>query len=155
MLGDFNLGNINWCWSEDEKRLMPCDLHLDCEYLLVDCLFSLNLTQINDVKNNLGRILDLSNSNSNSDTNRTNFYRIRKEYEFLNKYLYNNYINQAEQNIKCDSKAFWKFINSKRGNSGIPNNLTFNGQSYSALQSMILLDFLVQFMMNLIQIVRT
>ena len=65
--------------------------------------------------------------NSNSDTNRTIFYRIRKEYEFLNKFLYNNYINQAEQNIKCD-------INSKRENSGIPN-LTFNGQSYSDLQS--------------------
>ena len=36
---------------------MPRDL--DSEYLLVDCLFSLNLTQINDVKNNLGRVLDL------------------------------------------------------------------------------------------------
>ena len=53
----------------------------------------------------------------------------------LTKYLYNNYINQAEQNIKCDSKAFWKLINSKRENSGIPNNLTFNGQSYFDLQS--------------------
>ena len=38
---------------------MPRDLHLDCEYLLVDCLFSLNLTQINDVKKNLGRIPDV------------------------------------------------------------------------------------------------
>ena len=40
-------------------EFMPDDLHLECEYLLVDCLFSPNLTQINDVKNNLGRILDL------------------------------------------------------------------------------------------------
>ena len=62
------------------------------------------------------------------------FYRIRKEYEYLNKFLYNNYINQAEQNIKCDSQAVWKFINSKRENLGIPNNLTFNGQSSSDLQ---------------------
>ena len=37
VLGDFNLGNIYWYWSEDEKRLMPRDLHLDCGYLLVDC----------------------------------------------------------------------------------------------------------------------
>ena len=47
------------CWSEEEKMLMPRHLHLDCECLLVDCLFSLNLTQINGVKNNFGGILDL------------------------------------------------------------------------------------------------
>ena len=92
---------------------------------------TVELKRLKNAKNKAYKIF----KNSNSDTNRTNFYRIRKEYEFLNKYLYNNYINQAEQNIKCDSKSFWKFINSKRGNSGIPNNLTFNGQSYSDLQS--------------------
>ena len=59
VLGDFNLINIIWCWSEDEKGLMPRHLHLDCEYLLVYCLFSLNLSQINHVKNNLGRILNI------------------------------------------------------------------------------------------------
>ena len=73
VLGDFNLINIIWCWSEDEKGLMPRYLHFDCiyfllstwyllffcEYLLVYCLFSLNLSQINNVKNNLGRILNI------------------------------------------------------------------------------------------------
>ena len=32
-LGDFNLRNINWCWSKDEKGLMPRYLHIHSEYL--------------------------------------------------------------------------------------------------------------------------
>lgn len=259
VLGDFNLGNINWCWSEDVYRLRAHGLNLECEYLLTDCLFSLNLIQINDIKNSIGRILDLvfvstninvsisksdrllsRNSihhvalevnlsvyeyveeneisfrrnfrkadydglnnvlnaiewnsifpdeelsaiyrvftdiiypaidkfvplekitrnynvpwcnhhlkslknarnkayikykNSNSETNKTNFFRIRKEYEFLNKYLYGQYLAHAERNIKCNSKTFWNFVNSKRKKSGIPNNLKFNDESYNDLQS--------------------
>ena len=41
------------------------------------------------------------------------FIELEKNMNFKKKYLYNNYINQAEQNIKCDSKAFWKFVNAE------------------------------------------
>ena len=49
--------------------------------------------------------------------------------------------------IKNDKNKVYK--------SGIPNILTFNGQSYADQYVMVLPDFIVQFMMNLIQIVRT
>jgi len=63
VLGDYNLRNTSWFWSDAEKRLLPSSGNND--YFLVDSLFSMDLMQINDINNSLGRILDLIFVNTN------------------------------------------------------------------------------------------
>jgi len=39
----------------------------------------------------------------------------KHELQFLNKFLYNQYICEVEHSLKANSKALWRFVNSKQG----------------------------------------
>lgn len=45
----------------------------------------------------------------------------QKEFNFLNKFLYKQYMIKIENDIKLNPKSFWKFIRSKRQNTDIPS----------------------------------
>lgn len=59
IIGDFNLSDINWSYSLSENMLIPCNIKRDSELTFIDHLFALNLYQINNIVNNLDKILDL------------------------------------------------------------------------------------------------
>lgn len=59
VVGDFNLGDIKWVYSEEDKYLYPCNALKDIEYETVDSFFSMNCRQVNNVLNSNNRILDL------------------------------------------------------------------------------------------------
>lgn len=261
IFGDFNIGDIDWCYMEEEKILIPFNVTKDDESLVVDSLSSLDLFQINNVRNNLGRILDLTFINNdlkyyiqpadfpllnnsfhhkalqlhlgyynfsarnpnlkcktynyananfiglndyftainwndvfegkslesmytifkqilatgtdlfvpyytrrlnfklpwhnkrlinlknvkdkafkrsrltgNSD-DRAKFLQLRKEHEFLNKFLYRQYITSIESNIKRNSKSFWCYLNSKRKGSALPQCMELGDEQSNDIQS--------------------
>lgn len=51
----------------------------------------------------------------------------QREFNFLNKFLYKQYILDKENEIKANPKSFWSYVNSKRKTSDIPSTLTYNG----------------------------
>ena len=60
------------------------------------------------------------------------YVRYMREFNFLNKFLYNQYVLRIEGNIKSNPKSFWHFIQSKRDGSSIPTSTHYNGtQSYT------------------------
>lgn len=59
VLGDFNLGNIEWHFSNADQYLIPLNANKDVESVVCDNMHSLELHQVNDVRNDIHRILDL------------------------------------------------------------------------------------------------
>jgi len=45
----------------------------------------------------------------------------KRELEFLNKFLYNQYIASVENGLKSNPNSFWRFINSKKNASSVPS----------------------------------
>lgn len=59
ILGDFNLGNVIWEYCESEQTLMPFNVHNSIETYFCDKMHSIGLSQINNIKNDINRTLDL------------------------------------------------------------------------------------------------
>ena len=68
---------------------------------------------------------------------RNAFVQLRREYQFLHRFLYRNYIWSIESELKSSSKRFWVFINQIRGSSGFPSQMSYNGLTSSDLQSTV------------------
>lgn len=69
VFGDFNLPNLKWSYDEESNAyLLPVNVASDVESCVVDRLFALDLLQINDVKNDNDRLLDLLFTNNYLDT---------------------------------------------------------------------------------------
>ena len=56
-------------------------------------------------------------------SNRIRFTTASRAYKTLNKRLYLNYINKTEHNLRLNPKSFWRFINSKRKEDGLPSSV--------------------------------
>ncbi|KAL0832334.1 hypothetical protein ABMA28_001768 [Loxostege sticticalis] len=65
ILGDFNLGFIDWVMDNQNKKMIPSNYSSTLGYQLIDFLSLNDLSQFNSVKNKKSRILDLALSNSN------------------------------------------------------------------------------------------
>ena len=59
---------------------------------------------------------------------------LQKNFDTLNKFLYNQYLLSVESDLKSNSKSFWKFINTKKQSNGIPNLMRHDGISSSDLK---------------------
>lgn len=59
---------------------------------------------------------------------------LRKKYSILHDYLYNMYLCDIETNLKTDPKSFWKYLKSKRANSGLPSSMTFRDQTAKTIE---------------------
>ncbi|XP_017489904.1 PREDICTED: uncharacterized protein LOC108378113 [Rhagoletis zephyria] len=60
---------------------------------------------------------------------------LQKEFDALNKFLYQSYILNIESEIRINSKRFWQFINSKKKNTGIPDLMHYLGESPTDVQT--------------------
>lgn len=63
-------------------------------------------------------------SNCSSDENL--YLHYMREFNFLNKFLYNQYILSYNDSLKLNPKRFFTFIRSKRNSSSIPASVTYN-----------------------------
>lgn len=65
------------------------------------------------------------------------FVQLRKEYQFLHRFLYRSYIWSIENELKNNSKRFWVYINKIRKSSGFPNQMFYKDSTSSDLQSSV------------------
>ena len=65
------------------------------------------------------------------------FSQLRREYQMLHRFLYRNYIWSVERDLKANSKRFWVYINKIRNSSGFPNQMTYQGNTSTNLQTSV------------------
>ena len=53
------------------------------------------------------------------------------------KLSYENYLSSIQVNIKNDPKKFWSYVNSKKGYSSIPDNITYNNVQHTNSQHIV------------------
>ena len=63
-----------------------------------------------------------------------NFVRLRKEFKFLHRFLYKNYIFSVESELKSNSRVFWSFISKKRSCNNIPDRMHLGVASSGSLK---------------------
>lgn len=64
-------------------------------------------------------------------SDREEFTQYRKLVKKEIRVAYGNFVAEAESNIKSDPKEFWKFVKLKKGNSGVPCNMTYLNKTVS------------------------
>lgn len=57
------------------------------------------------------------------------FLQRQKEFNFLNKFLYKQYLMKIECDLKENPRSFWTFIRSKKQNTDIPSLMKYNNYS--------------------------
>lgn len=68
---------------------------------------------------------------------RNKFLQLRREFQFLHRFLHNQYLYTIECNIKSNSKLFWVYINKLKNSAGIPTSLFLDDLSSCDLQSSV------------------
>lgn len=62
---------------------------------------------------------------SGNVTDKDLFWKLRKDFTVLSKFLHNLYINSVENKLKRDCKSVWSFINHKRCSIGLPKTMVY------------------------------
>ncbi|XP_063902404.1 uncharacterized protein LOC135139824, partial [Zophobas morio] len=68
-------------------------------------------------------------------SDREEFTQYRKLVKKEIRVAYGNFVAEAESNIKSDPKEFWKFVKLKKGNSGVPCNMTYLNKTVSGVNN--------------------
>ena len=55
--------------------------------------------------------------------NRNRFTVASRSYKALNKRLYKSYVRKTERNLRLNPKSFWRFVNTKRREDGLPSSM--------------------------------
>lgn len=82
------------------------------------------LKKIKNLRNKYQKIY----KSTNCINSRHMFEHYSREFNCLNKYLYNNYILNFESKIGNNPKSFFQFIRAKSGNSEFPSSMVFRGK---------------------------
>jgi len=59
VIGDFNLSSLVWSQDPEHHSSLPSNKHQPHEILFIDDIFSMGLIQVNNIFNNIHKILDL------------------------------------------------------------------------------------------------
>ena len=65
------------------------------------------------------------------------FAQLRREFQTLHRFLHRNYIWSVERDLRSNSKPFWVYINKIRKSSGFPNQMTYQGNTSTNLQTSV------------------
>lgn len=57
---------------------------------------------------------------------------VKKEFEILQNFLYQNYLLYIESNLKKNPKQFWNYVSLKKENNSLPSKMLFNGNHASS-----------------------
>ena len=89
------------------------------------------------LKNARNKSFNLSKKFSACIKHKLRFLQLRREFEFLNLFLYNNYVLSVESGLKRNSKLFWVHINKLRKSSGLPSYMSLGSLQSFDLQSSV------------------
>lgn len=64
---------------------------------------------------------------SGDSESQNKFVHYNREFNFLNKFLYKQFLLAKEQEIKSNPKSFWSFVKAKRQSSDIPSTVRYGG----------------------------
>lgn len=86
--------------------------------------FNKRLINLKNIKNKAYKKFrnDKSNTYFKND-----YVSSQKNFDSLNAFLYNSYINMTEASLKENSKSFWIFVNTKRKSNGLPSYMSYSG----------------------------
>ncbi|XP_067629544.1 uncharacterized protein [Eurosta solidaginis] len=79
------------------------------------------------LKNKRNKLNNFFKADSDNILLREQFTTSVRQFNVLDKFLYNRYMGRLENELKENPKAFWNFIRSKRGSTNIPICMSFNG----------------------------
>lgn len=139
---DFNyinmlLNNVDWCKVLDSEIV---SINYEEFLKIVNNIFKANIKNVSPkvskfpwYTRGLKRLKNLRNKyhrqfkagNRANDGQLCDHYT--REFNFLNKFLYNQYILGYEQSIKSNPRRFWTFIQSRCSSSTVPSTMTYNG----------------------------
>lgn len=140
------INGINWL------QILNCDNVNDNYEIFIDIINEICFENLPRIKPNvyklpwytpgLKKLKNLRNKHYNrfktsNDLNSKQLYELHsREFNFLNKFLYKQYIINFETNIKANPKSFWNFVNSKRTCSQFPTRMYFeNSTSNSSTET--------------------
>lgn len=72
------------------------------------------------------------NRTTNEAADDSTFIGARANFDNYQLELYSSYVEKIAQDRKCNPKAFWQFVNSKRSSNSLPSQLNYNGKSASS-----------------------
>lgn len=81
--------------------------------------------RLSNLKNRKIKAYKLYKRDKNNSFFHLKYLQSLKEFDYLNKFLYNSYVLSAESKVKTNSKHFWTFINNKRKSIGLPNCMQY------------------------------
>ncbi len=70
-------------------------------------------------------------------TDKEKFENLRRIVKKEIEYAYKEFILHAEKNITANPQEFWKFVNLKRKNPGIPSNMTYKDESIAGGENLV------------------
>ena len=137
-----SLADINWDFLND----MDVDIavsHYNC--ILHDCVAAsvpkcqpprkppwTNAT-LRNLKRTRARALRTF-SNRRCAITKRDFVLASNEYRCYNKFLYKQYVTRTEQNLRCNPKGFWTFVNTKRNETGLPSSMFLDNSTASSCE---------------------
>lgn len=68
---------------------------------------------------------------TNDELDKQRYDQYSREFNFLNKFLYKQYLLNVESSIKSNPKNFWQFVRSKKGTSSFPCSMTYKNEHVS------------------------
>lgn len=74
---------------------------------------------------------------SKSDIDLSLYSRLWKDFIFLSRFCFGNYVQTVESKLKQNPKNFWNFINLKRKPSGFPSKMSYNSVSSSDSKTIV------------------
>ena len=89
------------------------------------------------LKNGRNKSFKLSKKFNSCISYKTRYHQLRREYEFLNRFLYKNYVLSLENALKSNSKLFWVHINKLRKSTGLPSYMSLDSHESFDLQTTV------------------
>lgn len=93
--------------------------------------YTKGLKKLKNLRNKYHKIY----KSSNNAIDKHYFKHYEREFNFLNKFLYNQYIMNLNVSVKYNPKRFFNFINSKRKSSSIPLIMNYNSLTSNTISS--------------------
>lgn len=114
---------FNKLLSDAIEKFVP-KLVIKKSYMRKNPWFTKELKQLEVLRNKCHRKFKRTGSLSDH----LQFKSLRSQFCCLNRFLYNNYVIDIEDDIRCNPKRFWRFIKLKNQNNSLPSFMEFKGQ---------------------------
>lgn len=70
------------------------------------------------------------NKISNTWDDYLKFYSLKSQCKKLTEEYYDNFVKQSEKSIRSNPKKFWKFVNARKSDTGLPNVIFYGDDHF-------------------------